>query len=103
MIYLHFKRYPPALFPLRKFPILSLITPASMRELPHPPTHTLPPHSLSIPQGWGTEPSQDQKYPLTLMQGKVILCCISSWSHVSLCVYALVGGLIPGGSGGLVD
>ena len=34
------------------------------------------------------------------MPNKAILCYICSWSHVSLNVYSLVGGLVPGSSGG---
>jgi hypothetical protein len=37
------------------------------------------------------------------MPDKTILCCISSWTHVSLHVHSLVGGLVPGSSwGGVV-
>jgi hypothetical protein len=35
------------------------------------------------------------------MPDKAILCCICSWSHGSLHVYPLVGGLVPGNSGGV--
>jgi hypothetical protein len=35
------------------------------------------------------------------MPDKAIFCCICSWSHVSLNVYSLVDGLVPGGSGGI--
>jgi hypothetical protein len=34
------------------------------------------------------------------MSGKAIFCYICSWSHGSFHVYSLVGGLIPGSSGG---
>ena len=41
------------------------------------------------------------------MPDKAILCYIFSWSHGSLHVYSLVGGLVlgssGGGGGGLVD
>jgi hypothetical protein len=33
------------------------------------------------------------------MSHKAILCYICSWSHGSLQVYSLVGGLVPGNSG----
>ena len=36
---------------------------ASMRVLPHPPTH-LSPHYPSIPLCWGIKPSHDQGSPL---------------------------------------
>jgi hypothetical protein len=35
-----------------------------------------------------------------LMTDKAILCYICSWSHGSLHVYSLVGGLVPGSSWG---
>ena len=34
------------------------------------------------------------------MSDKAILCYICSWSHGSLHVYSLVGGLVSGSSGG---
>jgi hypothetical protein len=42
---------------------------------------------------------------LPLMSDKGILCYVCDWSHGSLHVYTLVGGLVPGSSGGvwLVD
>jgi hypothetical protein len=75
--------------------------PASIRVLPHP---LLPPPP-GIPLYWGIEPSQDQGVLLTLMPNKAILCHICSWSHESLNVYPLVGGLVPGSYGrvSLVD
>ena len=36
------------------------------------------------------------------MLNKAILCIICSWSHRSLHVYSLVGGLVPGSSRGLL-
>jgi hypothetical protein len=39
-IYSHFKCYPPFQFPLHKPPISSSLSPASMRVLPHQPTHS---------------------------------------------------------------
>jgi hypothetical protein len=72
--------------------------PASMRVLPHPPPRLSTLH-------WDIEPSQDQGSLLPLMPDKAILCYICSWNHGSLHVYSLVGGLVPGSSGGvwLVD
>jgi hypothetical protein len=46
------------------------------------------------------EPSQDQGPLLPLMLDKAILCYICCWSHGSLHVYSLVGGLVLGSSGG---
>jgi hypothetical protein len=44
--------------------------------------------------------SQNQGPLLPLMSNKAILCYICSWSYESLHVYSLVGGLVPGSSGG---
>jgi hypothetical protein len=65
-----------------------------MRLLPHSPTHFflstlafLYPGSLSLHRTKGL--------PLpSVMPDKTILCYISSWSHGSLQVYCLVGGLV---------
>ena len=92
-IYLHFKCYLLSQFPLQKpsiYPIFPL--PASMRGLPHPPTHshhpaTLPPYP-SIPLHKGIEPFQDQELLLPLMSDKVILCYICIQSHGSFRVYS---------------
>ena len=45
------------------------------------------------------QPSQDQGPLLPLVLDKAILCYICSWSHGSLHVYSLIGGLVPGSSG----
>jgi hypothetical protein len=69
------------------------------------PTNPLLPHCPRIPLLWGIKPPQDQGPPLPLMSDKTILYYICSWSHVSLHVYSLVGGLVPGnirGSGWLI-
>ena len=85
-LYLHFKCYPPS--------------PCFYEAAPlH--THPLLPLSPGIPLHWGIEHSQDQGPLLPLMNDKVILCYICSWSHGSLHVYSLVGGLVPGSSGGI--
>jgi hypothetical protein len=65
-----------------------------------PPTYSLPPHHPSIPLHWGTQLRQGQGDPLPLMSDKATLCYICSWSHGSLHVYSLVGGLVPGSSQG---
>ena len=82
-------------------PIPFFYSPASIRVFTHP---LLPPHS-GIPLHWGTEPSQEQGPLLPLVTDKTILCYICKWNHGSLHVYSLVGGLVPGNSGGvwLVD
>jgi hypothetical protein len=96
------------IIPLLCFPStdsVSLPSPsASMRVLPHPPTHPLPPHCPGISLHWGIQPSQDQGPLLPLIPDKAILCYLCSWSHGSLHVYSSVGGLVPGscGRGGLV-
>jgi hypothetical protein len=59
-IYLHFKYYPPSLFPLQKPPITS---PASTSVRPH----TLLPHHPSIPLWWNIKTSQDQRPLLPFM------------------------------------
>jgi len=70
----------------------------------HPSTHS---HliALAFPYSGGNKPSQDPGFFLLLMLDNVILCYIRDWSHGSLHVYSLVGGLVPGSSGGvwLVD
>ena len=53
-----------------------------------------------IPLHWGIEPSEDRGPLLPLMPNKAILCYIWGWRHGSLHVYSLVGGLVPGSSGG---
>ena len=56
--------------------------------------------SPGIPLHWGIEPPQAQGPLLPLMSNKVILCHICGQSHGSLHVYSLVGGPVPGSSGG---
>jgi hypothetical protein len=78
-------------------------SPASMRVLTHIPSHPLPTHCPRIPLCLGIDPLQDQGSPLPLITDKAILCYICGWSHGSLDVYFLVGGLVPwelGGGGG---
>jgi hypothetical protein len=81
-----------------KPPIPSL-SPTFYEGVP-PPTHPLLPPCPGIPLHWGIEPSQDQGPLLPLMPTKAIY--IYSWSHGSFRVHSLVGGLVPGSSGGLV-
>jgi hypothetical protein len=75
-----------------------ILPPPSMRVLSHhPPTPT--PHP-GIILHWVIEPSHDQGPLLPLMSNKAILCYIGGWSHGSLHVYYLVGGLVPVSSWG---
>jgi hypothetical protein len=67
---------------------------ASMKVLLHP--NPLPPHEPGIPLHWEIKPSEDQGSFLPLMLENTILCYICSWSHESLHMYSLVGGLVSG-------
>jgi hypothetical protein len=89
-------------FPFKE-PLYPSPPPASMRVFLHPPTHPLLPTHPGIPLCWGIEPSQDQGPLLPLMPDKAILCYICGWSHESLHVYSLVGGLALGALGDLVS
>jgi hypothetical protein len=66
----------------------------------HAPTHPLQPYHLGNPLHWVIKPSQDQRPLLPLMSHKAILCYKCGWSHGTLQLYSLVGGLVPGSSGG---
>jgi hypothetical protein len=81
-----------------------LVSPPTPPPFPLPspclPTHPLLLPGSGIPLHWGIDPSQDQEPLFSLMTDKAFLCCIYSWSHGSLHVYSLVGGLVPGCSGG---
>ena len=71
-------------FPCPSFPSATPLPPASMRVLPHLPTHVCLRHP-SIPLCWGIKSSQDQESSVLLMMSdKAILCYICSWSHGSL-------------------
>jgi hypothetical protein len=61
------------------------------------PTHFQCP---GIPLQWGIKPFQNQGPLFPLMSNKAMLCYISSWSHGSLHVYFLDGGIVPESSGG---
>jgi hypothetical protein len=61
-------------------------------------THPLSAHCPGIPLHWGIEPSGDEGTLFPLMPDKAILCYICDWSHGSLHVYCLAGGLVPGSS-----
>jgi len=92
-MYLHFKYYALTLsLPPPPLPLLSWRC-----------SHSHPKHShlntLAFPLHLGNKSSEDQELPLLLMPIKTILCYICGWSHGSLPVYSLVGGLVPGSSG----
>jgi hypothetical protein len=90
----------PSSTPLCKPPIPSPPPFAPKRVFPHLPTHSLLPHCSSIPLSWGVKPPQDQEPLIRLMSDKAILCLIRIWSHGSLHVCSMVGGLVPGSSWG---
>ena len=85
-------------FPSRN-PLTHPLPPAFMRVFAHPPTHSYLPALAFLYIGASIEPSQDQRLLLPLMSDKAIPCYISSWSHGSLHVCSLVGGLVLGSSG----
>jgi len=94
-MYLHFKWYP--LFPLSH--TLSP-SPCFYEDVPIP-THSLHLNALALPYVGENKPSQEQGLFLPLMLDSAILCHICGWSHGSLHLYSLVGGLVPGSSGGI--
>ena len=99
-LYLHIKNVIP--FPSLPTPKLPIPSPCSCFYKGVPPTtHILPPPHPGIPLYWGIEPSQDQGPLLPLMPDKAMLCYICGWSHWFLHVCSLVGGLVPGSSGGV--
>jgi hypothetical protein len=95
-IYLHFKCCSPSQFLLHKPPFQP--SPCFYEGTP-PPTHPLLPYCPSIPLHWGIDSLQDQEPPIPLMPD-ANLCHTCSWSHESLHVYSLVGGLVTGSSEG---
>jgi hypothetical protein len=64
----------------------------------HPPSSASP-RQHPPPLCWGIKPPQGQGPPLPLMSDKTILSYICVWSHGSLPVHSLVGGLVPGSTG----
>ena len=60
---------------------------------------TTPVSLLEHPTILGQQTSQDQGHPLPLISDKSMLCYICIWSHGSLHVYSLVGGLVSVSSG----
>ena len=64
-------------YPLQALYLIPLPS-ASMRVLPHPPTHPLPHHHPTIPLGWDMEPPQDQGSLFPFMRDKITLCYMCS-------------------------
>jgi len=75
----------------------TILPPPACRECS--PTHPFLPLHPDIPLNWGIEPWQDQGLLLPLMPNKAIFCYICNWSHGSVHVYSLDGGLVPVSSG----
>jgi hypothetical protein len=93
-----FQMLPPSPSPqsLRN-PLSHPLSPCFFEGVPHP----LPTPRPGIPT-LGHQAcigSRGQGPLLPLMPVKAILCYICGWSHGSLRVYSLVGGLVPGSSG----
>ena len=93
---LHFKYYPLSRFPSRN-PLSHTPSPC-FYEGALPPTNSCL-QTRAFPYTGESSLHQDQGSLFPLMPNKAIFCCISIWSHVSLYVYSLVGGLVPGSSG----
>jgi hypothetical protein len=72
--------------------------PCFYEGVPPPTNPLLHPHP-GFPLHWDIKPSQDQGPLLPLMPDKAILWYICNWTHGSLHVHSLVGGLVPGSSG----
>jgi hypothetical protein len=102
---LHFQWYPkspprppPHVTPFPSFPSANphpIPPSSSFYEGVPPSTYPLPLPDPGIPLHWGIEPSQEQRPLLPVMPYKAILNYICSWSHGSLHVYSLDGGLVP--------
>jgi len=99
--------------PFPSFPSIIPLShpPSSMRVFPRPTTHPFLPPCPGIPLHWqgvvgGVQPWLNQGPLLPLVPNRDILWmlsgCICSWSHGSVHVYSLGGGLFPGSSGWLV-
>jgi hypothetical protein len=69
-----------------------------MRVLPYPPTHSCL-TALVFTYTGALNLHRTKGLPSHWCH-KAILCYICNWSHGSLHVYSLVGGLVPGSSGG---
>jgi hypothetical protein len=89
-------------FPCPGLPFRSLLShllSASMRVLPHPPSHPLLSSYPDIPLHWSIKYPRAQGPLLPLMYHKDIFCHIFGQHHWSLHVYYLVGGPVPRSSG----
>ena len=85
------------------FVYISNVNPFPHYPLSHANSSCSPPASISwlaSPYSGGIDPSWQQWLLLSLMSEMVIVCYICGWSHGSLHVHSLVGGLVPGSSGG---
>jgi hypothetical protein len=82
------------------FPHWPSENPLSHHPFPCSPTQPLLLPCPGIPLHWSIKPSQEQGSLLPLKFYKAILCYICSWSHGSLHMYSLVGGLGLGSSEG---
>jgi len=93
--------------------VISFLSFQSINPLSHPPSpcfyngvpppiHSFPTSHPNIPLHWGIKPWQDQGLILPLVPNKAILCYICNWSHGSVHVCFLGGGLVPVSSGWLV-
>jgi hypothetical protein len=82
------------------FLVSPLKIPYSLPTSPCSPTYPLLLPGPGISLYRGIESSQDQRPLLPLMTDKAILCYICIWSHESHHVFSLIGGLVPGSSGG---
>ena len=82
-----------------KNPLSHPPSPCFYEGTPPPPTHSCFTDLASLFTG-ASEPSKDQGPLLSLIFNKAILCYLCGWSHGSLYVYSLVGGLVPGSSEG---
>ena len=78
--YLHFKCYPPSQFPFCKPPVYTLLSPAFMRVLPYPPTHSCL-TALVFTYTGVLNLHRTKGLPLPVMPDKATLCYICSWSH----------------------
>lgn len=85
--------YSPVTPPLSPYPICTLHSSLCLYEGAHPFKLSHPTAPAS-PLCRGIKSSQDQTPSLLLLSRKAILCYISIWSHESLQVYFLVGGLV---------
>jgi hypothetical protein len=74
-------------------PFMVSSSPSPLPLLTYPPTATSLSWHFPTLRHWAL---RDQRPLLPLMIVKAILCYICSWSHGSLHVYSLVGGLVPG-------